>query len=154
MSLVSVTKHFYIFLLSALIWDSLSNNMPMNDLELTETIPISAFKSFYPVKGPYHGSKKTSDGKLHQFEKVDKTQYKKQANCVCFLTNESCIHAWIKALHEDVYLKYRDNMFNVIWRDHVADFGVIIGTEFLLNDNSQSEGKFMYKSLFMLPKAT
>ena len=58
MSLVSVTKHFYIFLLSALIWDSLSNNMPMNDLELTETIPFSAFKSFYPVKGPYKGSKK------------------------------------------------------------------------------------------------
>ena len=45
-------------------------------------------------------------------------------------------------------------MFNVIWRDHVDDFGVIISTEFLLNDNSQSKGKFMYKSLFMLPQAT
>ena len=36
-------------------------------------------------------------------------------------------------------------MFNAIWRDHVDDFGAIISTEFLLNDNSQSEGKFMYK---------
>ena len=87
--------------------------------------------------------------------KLIKLCIKKQANCVCFLTNESRIHAWIKALHEDIYLKYGNNdMFNVIWRDHVDDFGVIISTEFLLNDNSQSEGKFMYKSLFMLPQAT
>ena len=58
--------------------------MPMDDLELTETIPISAVKSFYPVKGPYKGSKKkTSDGKLLPFEKVDKTLYKKmQTVCV------------------------------------------------------------------------
>ena len=38
-----------------------------------------------------------------------------------------------------------NDMFNVIWRDHVDDFGVIISTDFLLNDSSQSEGKFMYK---------
>ena len=118
--------------------------MPMDDYDLTESIPISAFKNSYPVRGPYKGHKKTSDGKPLPFESIDISLYKKQANCVCFITNEKRIHAWIKALLEIIYLQYGDSEhLNVTWRDHVDDIGSITSTEFLLSDHN--EEKFKYK---------
>ena len=146
MSLVFAIRIVSIFLVSALIWAHLSINMPMDDFELTDNIPISVIKGFYPLKGPYRGQKKTSEGKPLPFERIDKSLYKKNANCVCFLTNEKRIHAWIKALHEVIYLKYGESdQFNVIWRDIVDDTGLITNTEFLFHDKSQSEEKFKYK---------
>ena len=146
MSLVFAIRTVYVFLVSALIWVHLSINMPMDDFVLTDSIPISVIKGFYPLKGPYRGQKKTPEGKPLPFERIDNSLYKKNANCVCFLTNEKRIHAWIKALHEVIYLKYGgSDQFNVIWRDIVDDTGLITNTEFLFHDKSQSEEKFKYK---------
>jgi hypothetical protein len=59
-----------------------------NDTNIKIDTSIENLKTLYPVKGVYKARQKSNNGILLPFETIDKSIYKKQSNCVCFITSE------------------------------------------------------------------
>ena len=88
------------------------------------------------------------------FEAIDKTIYKSSGNCVCFITSEKRIHAWMRSIAQRLYFDLRStNKYNVIWRDH-KDKSAIIHTEFIVSDSlidtEDTGDDFLYKVIVYL----
>jgi hypothetical protein len=78
---------------------------------------IENLKTLYPVQGVYKARQKSNNGRLLPFETIDKSIYKKQSNCVCFITSEKRIHAWIKAAVQILFLDLGSKSnFDVTWQ--------------------------------------
>lgn len=75
-----------------------------NDTNIKIDTSIENLKTLYPVQGVYKARQKSNNGRLLPFETIDKSIYKKQSNCVCFITSEKRIHAWIKAAVQTLFL--------------------------------------------------
>lgn len=109
-----------------------------------------SLKDFYPVNVQYKEKQRSSTGRLIPFEQIDKSIYKKKANCVCFKTTNNRIHAWIIALHESLYLGFGVNgKYKVVWRDHEEDDKHIISTEFILSDHDEEFGDVLKYKVFV-----
>jgi hypothetical protein len=91
-------------------------------------------KTLYPVSSTFKTRQKSNSRRLIPFEAIDNKIYKTNSNCTCFLTSESRIHAWIKALAEVLYIGLGSKSDSkVVWRDH-NDKSNIVHTEFIVND--------------------
>ena len=80
--------------------------------------------------------------------------YKNNGNCVCFITSEKRMHAWLKAVAHILYydLGNKPNN-NVIWRDR-TEKSSIVHTECIVSDNTvgldSGDDDFVYKVIFYL----
>ena len=91
-------------------------------------------KTLHPVSSTFKTRQTSNSGRLIPFEAIDNKIYKANSNCTCFLTSESRIHAWIKALAEVLYIDLGSTSDSkVVWRDH-KDKSNIVHTEFTVND--------------------
>ena len=89
-------------------------------------------KTLYPVSSTFKTRQKSNSRRLIPFEAIDNKIYKTNSNCTCFLTSESRIHAWIKALAEVLYIDLGSKSDSkVVWRDH-NDKSNIVHTEFIV----------------------
>jgi hypothetical protein len=57
-----------------------------NDTNIKIATSIENLNTLYPVQGVYKARQKSNNGRLLPFETIDKSIYKKQSNCVCFIT--------------------------------------------------------------------
>jgi len=109
---------------------------------------LGSLKTLYPVSSTFKTRQKSNSGRLIPFEAIDNKIYKTNSNCTCFLTSESRIHAWIKALAEVLYIDLGSTSdSNVVWRDH-KDKSNIIHTEFIVNDKckeTDTSNEVMFK---------
>lgn len=116
-------------------------------------INLDSIKSRYVIKKSFKPTQKVTTGKRIPFEQIDKSLYKKQANCVCFLTSETRIHGWIVTLAERLYGSLRQSgRCNVVWNDKEGTDGWE-HTEFSVYDSeiaSQDGDDFMYKVIVYL----
>lgn len=80
--------------------------------------------------------------------------YKTNANCVCFITSNSRIHAWISAIAEVIYLQEGSGSKNVVWTDKRDNKTKTVQTEFVISDNCISDctdlDDFLYKVIIYL----
>ena len=122
--------------------------MSINDVNL------DFIKSRYPIKKAFKNIQKvTNTGKTIPFEDIDISLYRKQANCVSFITSTNRIHAWVLVLAERLYgvLNLSDE-YNVVWVDKAGADGCA-QTEFCVHDgNAESEDgdDFLYKVIVYL----
>ena len=95
---------------------------------------LGSLKTLYPVSSTFKTKQTSNSWRLIPFEAIDNKIYKANSNCTCFLTSESRIHAWIKALAEVLYIDLGSiSDSKVVWRDH-KDKSNIVHTEFIVND--------------------
>ena len=82
------------------------------------------------------------------FETLDKNIYKNQSNCVCFITSEKRIHAWIKAAVQILFLDLGSKSnFDVTWQDLKDKSSITVQTEFIVCDRSiktENDDDFLY----------
>ena len=102
----------------------------------------------------YKPKQKSNSGAVLPFEAIDKTIFKSRGNCVCFITSEKRIHAWMKSIAQRLYFELGStNKYNVIWRGH-KEKSSIIHTECIVSDSSiDTEGTgvdFLYKVILYL----
>jgi hypothetical protein len=98
---------------------------------------LDSLKTLYPVSSTFETRQTSNSGRLIPFEAIDNKIYKANSNCTCFLTSESRIHAWIKALAEVLYIDLGS----------ISDKSSIVYTEFIVNDkcketNTSNEDMF------------
>jgi hypothetical protein len=78
---------------------------------------------------------KSSSGRLLPYEAIDKTMSKNNGNCVCFITSEKWMHAWLKAVAHILYYDVGNKPNNnVIWRDR-TEKSSIVHTEFIVRSH-------------------
>ena len=107
----------------------------------------------YPIEGEFKLDQKTNNGKSIPVEEINYGLYKKAANCVCFLTTNQRILAWISTLAQRLcYEKgQEDDKLEVIWRDVCEDGSSKVQTEFIVSKKQPaSEGEFCYKVIVYL----
>jgi hypothetical protein len=125
-----------------------------NDTNIKIDTSIENLKTLYPVQGVYKARQKSNNGRLLPFETIDKSIYKKQSNCVCFITSEKRIHAWIKAAVQTLFLDLGSKSnFDVTWRDLKDKSSITVQTEFIVYDRSiktENDDDFLYKLIFYL----
>ena len=94
-------------------------------------LSLDNLKRIYPITSTFKTRQKGSSGRLLPYEAIDKTMYKNNGNCVCFITSEKRMHAWLKAVAHILYydLGNKPNN-NVIWRDR-TEKSSIVHTEFI-----------------------
>ena len=117
-------------------------------------IGINNLKTIYTISDTYKTKQRTNTGKTIPFEEIDMSLYKTNANCVCFITSNSRIHAWISAIAEVIYLQEGSGNKNVVWTDKKDNKNKIVQTEFVISDNCISDctdpDDFMYKVIIYL----
>jgi hypothetical protein len=117
-------------------------------------LSLDNLKRIYPITSTFKTRQKGSSGRLLPYEAIDKTMYKNNGNCVCFITSEKRMHAWLKAVAHILYydLGNKPNN-NVIWRDR-TEKSSIVHTEFIVSDNTvglySGDDDFVYKVIFYL----
>jgi hypothetical protein len=127
-----------------------------NDTNIKIDTSIENLKTLYPVQGVYKARQKSNNGRLLPFETIDKSIYKKQSSCVCFITSEKRIHAWIKAAVQTLFLDLGSKSnFDVTWRDLKDKSSITVQTEFIVCDTDRSiktenDDDFLYKLIFYL----
>ena len=111
---------------------------------------LTNIQQLYPVKNVFKKRQKSSSGRLIPFESIDKSLYKKQANCVCFITSNGRIHAWISVLAERLCNQLGSTPeYDVSWKDQKENEC----TEFRVHDGrsvSASSDDFLYKVIVYL----
>ncbi|CAG2207351.1 unnamed protein product [Mytilus edulis] len=113
-------------------------------------------KNTYPINETFKSKQKTTSGKVIPFEEIDLGLYKPNANCACFITSNSRIHAWITAIAEVIYIKEGKGNKNVVWTDKTDSNNKIVQTEFVISDSNTLESKvvdpddFLYKVIIYL----
>ena len=115
-------------------------------------ITIAHLKSVYKIESKYDQNQKNNSGKLLPYELIDKSIYRQAAHCVCFITSNERVHAWISSLAHCLYLT-SDSRYKVEWRDR-KEKDSIVQTEFMVRDlcnNGEFEGDdFLYKVIVYL----
>jgi hypothetical protein len=99
-------------------------------------ISIDNLKRTYPVSVVYKPKQKSNSGAALPFKAIDKAIYKSRGNCVCFITSEKRIHAWMRSIAQRLYFELGSiNRYNVIRRDH-KEKSSIIHRECIVSDSS------------------
>jgi hypothetical protein len=91
-----------------------------NDTNIKIDTSTENLKTLYPVQGVYKARQKSNNGRLLPFETIDKSIYKKQSNCVCFITSEKRIHAWIKEVVQTLF-----HQFSHLSNIHLLDLNTL-----------------------------